>query len=81
MAKYSTGDRLASNQASDGQNRILAHWTTVSYDRGIHVSSHRNEVKHRVRIREWPDRPKADVIHECRAGGEKEWETVTVMEV
>lgn len=60
---------------------ILCHWSTVSYDRGIHISSHRNEVDHRVVIRQWPDRPQADIVHERKGPEDNEWEAVDLEEV
>ena len=53
----------------------------MSYDRGIHAASHRNEVKHRVVIRQWPDRPQADIVHERKGPNESDWEPVDLEEV
>jgi len=49
-------------------------------DSTTNVAIDSNDQSHRVVIREWPDRPQVDVVHEQRVGAGNEWQTADLEE-
>jgi hypothetical protein len=60
--------------------KILCHWSTM-VDTATNVAIDSNDQSHRVVIREWPDRPQVDIVHEQRVGAGDDWQTADLEEV
>lgn len=59
---------------------LLCHWSTlVNSTENVDVGS--NDHSHRVVIREWPDRPQVDVVHEQRLHASDNWQPADIEEV
>jgi hypothetical protein len=59
---------------------ILCHWSTT-VDSTTNVAIDSNDQSHRVVIREWPDRPQVDVVHEQRVRAGDDWQAADLKEV
>lgn len=50
-------------------------------DSTTNVATDSNDQSHRVVIREWPDRPQVDIVHEQRVGTGDDWQAADLEEV
>ena len=59
---------------------VLCHWETLA-DSATTLEAANNDRSHRVVIREWPDRPQVDVVHEQRVRSTDPWQAADLEEV
>jgi hypothetical protein len=66
--------------SSQPPTNILCHWSTM-VDSTTNVAIDSNDQSHRVVIREWPDRPQVDIVHEQRVRASGDWQAADLEEV